>query len=275
MLDSVTKSELRELWPFLSERERGEIEKLIAPRQLWEPWPGPQQKAYLSDADELFYGGAGGGGKSDLLLGLAGTVHHRSIIFRREFPRLREIIERSREIFRGANYNDQQHIWRLGDGRVIEFGAIQFEKDKENYRGRPHDFYGWDEVTEFSESMFRFVNGWNRTTRPGQRCRIVAASNPPASTEGEWVIRYWAPWLDSHHPNPAKPGELRWFATIDGKDEEVESGEPFQHEGDLITPRSRTFIPALLKDNPSLMQSGYMSVLQALPEPLRDRKSVV
>lgn len=229
-------------------------------------------QAYLSDADELFYGGAGGGGKSDLLLGMAGTQHHRSIIFRREFPRLREIIERSREIFGSAGYNEQQHLWRLPGGRIIEFGAIQFEKDKENFRGRPHDLYGWDEVTEFAEGMFRFVNGWNRTTRKGQRCRIVAASNPPSSAEGEWVIRYWAPWLDGHHPNPAKPGELRWFATIKGKDEEVETGVPFEYEGEMIRPRSRTFIPALLKDNPYLMQTGsYMSVLQSLPEPLRSQ----
>jgi hypothetical protein len=129
----------------------------------------------------------------------------------------------------------------------------------------------WDEVTEFTESMFRFVNGWNRTTRPGQRCRIVAASNPPSSDEGEWVIRYWAPWLDSHHPHPAEPGELRYFATIDGKDQEREDGRPFDFKGETITPRSRTFIPARLTDNPHLMRTGYMAVLQGLPEPLRSQ----
>jgi hypothetical protein len=261
---------------FLEEAKRRALTGNEAP--TWTPLPGPQQQAYESEADELLYGGAGGGGKTDLLLGLAGTLHHRSIIFRREFPRLRGIIERSREIFnvRGDahgkdSYNESLHIWRLGNGRMIELASIQFEKDKENFRGRPHDLYGWDEVTEFSESMFRFVNGWNRTTRKGQRCRIVAASNPPSSAEGEWVIRYWAPWLDSQHPNPAKPGELRWFAVIAGVDKEVEDGSPFEYEGEMIQPRSRTFIPARLTDNPFLMQSGYMAVLQAMPEPLRSQ----
>ena len=37
----------------------------------WVPSTGPQTEAYLSTADVLLYGGAGGGGKSDALLGLA------------------------------------------------------------------------------------------------------------------------------------------------------------------------------------------------------------
>jgi hypothetical protein len=44
--------------------------------------------------------------------------------------------------------------------------------------------------------------------------------------------------------------ELRWFAVIQGKDVEVESGEPLQYQGELIKPRSRSFIPAKLSDNP-------------------------
>jgi hypothetical protein len=90
------------------------------------------------------------------------------------------------------------------------------------------------------------------------------------------VIRYWAPWLDENHPNPAKPGELRWFTNIKGKDVEVASGEPFEVDGrdgkrEMVYPRSRTFIPARVQDNPYLMESGYVATLQALPEPLRSK----
>jgi hypothetical protein len=130
---------------------------------------------------------------------------------------------------------------------------------------------GFDEVTEFTEHQFRFVNAWNRSTRPGQRCRVVAAGNPPTSSDGQWVIRYWGPWLEQHHPHPAKPGELRWFARLDNKDVEVQSGTPFQHNGELIAPRSRTFIPARLSDNPILETTGYRATLQSLPEPLRSQ----
>lgn len=250
----------------------------MPPSVVWTPFEGPQTQAYYCEADELFYGGAAGGGKTDLLLGLAGTAHWRSIIFRRVFPSIRAVIERSREIFNNRNlahakdsYNESLHVWRLADGRMLEFGSIQFDKDVTNYQGRPHDLYGFDELPEFTERMYRFVTGWNRTTRPGQRCRIVATGNPPTTSDGEWVIRYWAPWLDSQHSNPAFPGELRWFAVIDGEDVEVESGAAFEHNGELIQPRSRTFIPARLADNPALAQTGYGAVLQGLPEPLRSQ----
>ena len=245
---------------------------------LWKPLPGPQSEAINSKADELLYGGAGGGGKTDLLLGVAGMYHQRSIIFRRVFPELRGLVDRSREIYnyRGAtalkdSYNESLHMWRLHDKRVIEFGAIQYEHDKENYRGRPHDFYGWDELTEFSRSQFEFVNGWNRSTIKGQRCRIIATANPPHTAEGRWIIKYWAPWIDDKHPNPAKPGELRWFATIEGEDIEVDGPEPITHHDEVIIPRSRTFIPARLADNPYLARTGYGAVLQGLPEPLRSQ----
>ena len=50
----------------------------------WVPNPGPQTEAYFCEADVLLYGGAGGGGKSDLGLGLAVTAHLRSLIMRRK-----------------------------------------------------------------------------------------------------------------------------------------------------------------------------------------------
>lgn len=229
--------------------------------------------AYRSQADELFYGGAGGGGKTDLILGLAATSHQRSLILRRTFPNVRGVIDRSLEILKRAmdRYNESLHIWRTADARHIEFGAMQHEKTKENYRGRPYDFYGYDEITEFTESQFRFVSAWNRTAAPGQRTRIVAAGNPPSNQSGRWVLEYWGAWLDDKHPHPAKPGELRWYARIDDKDVETPGPTPITHKGETIRPRSRTFIPALLKDNPFLRDTGYAAILQGLPEPLRSQ----
>ncbi len=232
--------------------------------------------AVNSQADELFYGGAAGGGKTDLLLGLAGTQHHRSIIFRRVFPSMRGIIDRSREIYNARStahakdsYNESLHIWRLTDGKMIEFGSLQYEKNVEDYRGRPHDLYCWDEITEFMEFQYQFVNGWNRSTRKGQRKRIVATGNPPTHADGLWVIKYWGPWLDTKHPHPARPGELRYFAVIAGESIECDGKEPITHNGEIIYPRSRTFIPAKLSDNAYLSETGYITVLQGLPEPLR------
>jgi hypothetical protein len=258
----------------------GDVREELARRaRAWRPLPGPQSDAYGSAADELFYGGAAGGGKTDLLLGAARLLHHRSIIFRRVSPSLNAMVERSKAIYAppagaaagGGAFNINRHCWSFADGRTVRFASIQFEKDKSDYQGQAHDFYGFDEITEFTESMFRFVTGWNRSTRPGQRCRVVCTGNPPCSAEGEWVIGYWGPWLDLGHPNPARPGELRWFTTVDGRDVELPGPEPIQINGEAISPRSRTFIPARVQDNPYLVEAGYVARLQALPEPLRSK----
>jgi len=239
----------------------------------------PQMLAYVSEADVIYYGGSAGGGKSDLLLGLALTDHKKSIIFRREYKQLRELIDRSTEILEttGAKYSQTLARWRgIPGSRVLEFGAVQHETDRENYKGRPHDFIGFDEIPDFSVTQFRFLMAWNRTTDPTQRCRVVCAGNPPTTPEGRWVIDYWAPWLRRNHSNKAKPGEIRWFASLDGKDREVDGPEMFTWKGvdgksELITPKSRTFIPAKIQDNPYFDGTGYLAQLQSLPEPLRSQ----
>src|SRR5205814_6502393 len=87
----------------------------------------------------------------------------------------------------------------------------------------------------------------------------------------------WGPWLDPQHPNPAEPGELRWFAMVDhgdGRgptDTEVRNGESFDWKGEHIFPQSRTFIPASLDDNPYLARGTYRARLQGMPEPLRSQ----
>lgn len=259
---------------------------------LWQPnpdvddIPNPQRMAVESQADILFYGGAAGSGKTDLLLGLAATEHKRSVIFRRVFPNHRANIERSREIFNAddldkqtATFNESLHRWVLANGGMLEFEACQHDSDKFKQRGRPRDFYGFDEVTEFTRAQFEFIIGWNRSTDPDQRCRVVCTFNPPTDESGSWVLDYIMPWLAYLYPdnamfvhdNPAAPGELRWFTTVDGGEVECPNGEPFEKDGETYTPRSRTFIPGRLADNPHLAQTGYAAVLQSLPEPLRSQ----
>jgi hypothetical protein len=152
------------------ERLEERIIKQSTPLPEWTPLPGPQTLALESPADFIFMGGAAGGGKSDLLLGVALTLHNQSIIFRREYPQLKAIEDRAREIVSDrGQYNGQTHAYKLGQGHVLEFGAVQHPGDEQAFLGRPHDFKGFDEVTHFHESQFRFLIGWLRTTKPGHR----------------------------------------------------------------------------------------------------------
>ena len=56
---------------------------------------------------------------------------------------------------------------------------------------------------------------------------------------------------------------------IDGVEVERPHGKRFMHRDKWLTPKSRTFIPATVEDNPFLMETGYDQTLEALPEPLR------
>lgn len=274
MQASPTPAELLELVKHLTAEEREELDGLLTEGlPIWMPQVGPQMAALQSEADILFYGGTAGGGKTDLLLGAALTEQEHSIIFRREAVQLIGLEERMTKILGTRNgYNSQSGLWRLPGDRVMELGSVKEPDDWMKYQGRAHDLKGFDEITHFLESQFRTLIGWMRTDNPGVRQRVICAGNPPTSAEGEWVIRYWAPWLDPQHPNPAKPGELRWFVTDEqGKDLEVPGPEPVKIGKELMKPKSRTFISADVDDNLFLQITGYKATLQALPEPLRSQ----
>jgi len=268
----MNPSEIKELLPYLTPEEKAEIDKILSKDALkWRPLPGPQTMAFESEADIVGYGGAAGGGKTDLACGKALTKHKRIMILRREATQLSSVVDRLTEIVKTRDgYNGQEKIWRMRD-RQIEFGSLPNLGDETKYQGRPHDLLVFDEAANFLERQVRFLLGWLRTTDPNQKCQALLTFNPPTTADGRWIVDFFGPWLDSKHPRPAKAGELRFFATVDGKDVEVESREPFTHNGETIQPMSRTFIPSRVTDNPYLMGTGYLSTLQSLPEPLRSQ----
>ena len=265
--------EIADLLGYLTPDELSQLDHLLHdPARLFWPLPGPQTLAYESTADIVGYGGAAGGGKTFLAIGKALTQHRKSMILRREATQLTGVIDDMTAVLGGRDgYNGQERIWRLPNGMQIEFGSAPYPGDEARYQGRPHDLLVLDEATGFLESQVRFLLGWLRTTVPNQRCQALLTFNPPTTAEGRWVIPFFGPWLDEKHPRPAAPGELRWFAMIDGEEVEVDSSTPFPHGADLIKPTSRTFIPSRVTDNPYLTGTGYVATLQALPEPLRSQ----
>jgi hypothetical protein len=263
-----------EALPYLSDEERIELDELLlVGTPVWVPQEGPQSEAAASLADITFYGGQAGGGKTDLIIGLALTQHQRSQIFRREGTQLVGIEERMLDEILGsrAGYNGQEGILRWNK-KVIELCAVKDENSKKKYQGRPSDLKAFDEICHFTESQFRFLIGWLRTNDPKQRCRVVCAGNPPTDADGEWVVRFFAPWLDPTHANPAKSGELRWFIVdAEGHDVEVPGPEPVMVKGKPVRPKSRTFIRSTLEDNLFYAMGDYRATLASLPEPLRSQ----
>lgn len=177
---------------------------------------------------------------------------------------------RGKELIGTDGFNGSLHRWELPKGGSIRLASMQYEDDKKHFQGRPFDLYVFDETTEFTETQVRFVMGWNRTTKPGQKCRVLMPFNPPLDEAGEWVVRFFAPWLDDTHKNPAQDGELRWYIYDENDgDTEVPDNTPIIKNGTALIPKSRTFFHSTLKDNPILEATGYQSQIDAMPEPIR------
>lgn len=282
--------------------EKAELDTLTQSigKMPWIPQIGPQMTAYFHQADELLYGGAAGGGKSDLVIGLATTAHEKSLIFRRQSVDLDGLWDRLAELT-GENWSNTNSVKKrmaLTDGRVIEMGHLEVNGSEKTWQGRPHDLIAFDEAAQLDELKVNFVTQWLRTTTAGQRCRVVFATNPPIPdmkdgkmvdvSTGDWLKRWFAPWIDPKFSNPAKVGELRWCYMVAEGDRLVtrwvenegwyntDTGEevtnPDEHQRKtlpLAKAKSRTFIKSLVDDNAFLKDSGYKEKLSSTPEPLR------
>ncbi len=291
----MSPAEIAELEGYLTKEELDELNALISDdvqNVVWRPLPGPQTMAYNSTADVVGYGGAAGGGKTDLACGLALTKHKRTAMFRRIGTELVGISDRLVELFGSRDgYNGSEKIWRR-DGLQIELASVPNAGDERGHQGRPKDLLVIDEASNFLESQVRFLMGWVRTTDPTIQPQTLFCFNPPTNAEGRWVLGFFAPFLDKkHHMYPTPPGQLRYVGVVPGENgvsrdiwvngpeqfvivagEPCYDFDPLEYEPqEIVTPQSRTFIPSRISDNPFLSSTGYMTVLQSLPEPLRSQ----
>ena len=269
----------------LSEDEKKEVRGIAEVLPRVGPIPGPQRAAFNTKAKVTGYGGAAGGGKTALIALLTLLNHKRTVVFRNDATELKGYID-DLIMFHGSKsgLNRQAGAFYFTDTHMCEWGGLGDPGSQNAWRGRAHDFIAYDEVTEIAQPRVLFVKTWCRTPIRGQRCRLLMTFNPPGSEDdatgqiasGQWVVDYFAPWLDERHVNPAAPGEVRHFITNPaGEEEEVDSDDPVElklgGEVFIAEPESRTFIPSTVKDNPYLAGTDYEHNLLSLREPLRSK----
>ena len=127
--------------------------------------PTPRQAAFLLlECREAFYGGAGGGGKSDALLmaalQYADIPGYSALIIRRNFAELalpNALIDRAHTWLHGrpdARWNEQRKQWRFSSGATLTFGYLEGARDADRYASAEFHFIGVDELTQFGEKQY-------------------------------------------------------------------------------------------------------------------------
>ena len=157
----------------------------------WAPQPGPQLAAIQATwCDELFFGGARGGGKSDFLLGdFARDVPTykeawRGVLFRKTYPELEELVARSRlifpETFPGAEYRERPaNEWRFPGGATLKMRHLESDADAASYIGHQYAWIGWDELSQrASIAAYHMLKGCLRSAAPIPDKRIRSTGNP-------------------------------------------------------------------------------------------------
>src|SRR6056300_758653 len=211
---------------------------------IFKPNAGPQTDFLAAGEKDVLYGGAAGGGKSYAMLvdplRYAHRKAHRALILRRSMPELREMIDKSRELypqaFPGAKFKEVEKLWNFPSGAKVEFGFLERDADVYRYQGQAYSWIGFDEITHLPTEF-----GWNylasrlRTTDPEIKTYLRCTANPGG---------VGAHWVKRRYIEPADPNKS--FEGSDGL--------------------TRKFIPAKLSDNPYLAKDGvYEKMLESLP----------
>ena len=156
----------------------------------WAPQAGSQVEFLVCPIFEVMYEGTRGPGKTDALLmafymevGRGYGAEWRGIIFRRTYPELQDLIEKSQKWFKkmcpAAKYNAAEHTWTFPEGEKLYLRHFLQDSDYWKYHGHAYPFIAWEELCTWpSDSGYRRMMSCCRSSMPGIPKKYRATANP-------------------------------------------------------------------------------------------------
>lgn len=228
---------------------------------VFAPFLGQQEKFFQRRERVVFFGGAGGCGKSlclQIKFGQQLALENRrfeeakkrgvkfqskawGVYLRRTSPDFKQAVQRSREFFEAmdpaAHYNQNDHTWTFPScgGAIFEFAHCEHEGDRFKYKSREWTYIGLDESSEFTEVQADYFDTRLRTTDPELEpyLQYCMASNP----DGPHML-----WVRDRFIEIAPPETVVRIETT------LRDGRVMEYD--------QINIPGKLDDNPLLMESG-------------------
>jgi len=204
----------------------------------------------LFEGEEALYGGAGGGGKSDVglmdMLRFVEVDGFAGLILRRTMTALRQpkaLLDRATKWFAGtkAHWHGLSNSFRFpgkgstgAGGASITFGGLENRKAYERYDSAEFQRIYIDELTQFQRYEYERIQSRLRRPSEGPLSEVplgIRAGANPGGQGHEWVKSYFV------------------------------NSEPTA---------DKIFIKAVMEDNPYLDRPAYLKTLQKLPPRIRE-----
>jgi len=243
----------------------------------------PRQRIFLKHpADVVIFGGGAFGGKTFALLMEAARYvdnpRYQAVIFRLTYPMIFKaggLWDSSKELYSGnAAPLLNPPRWEFPSGAKIAFEHLDDDKTMYGYKSAQIPMMMFDQLEEQEEHRWWYMFSRNRSTC-GVPARIRATCNPDSQS---WLAKFIEWWIDQEtgYPNQDRIGKVRWMARDDDGDQIVWGNTAEEVRAKTrpdAMPKSVTFIPAKVEDNPigTKKDPGYIANLQMQTRVERER----